>query len=232
MVIYADRYDQQQHIMSGILIQDERDPRAPATIFARSGVIATDPASRTVRLRLDNGSIHRSLAKTGYRLVEFRDYDLSISLGQGSQTVATNELDMSLAELRANLASGGFGARMMHDMALEYHRRFSLPFACLVFALVGMPLGIQNQRSGKAAGFSLSIGLLLAYYIVLSAGKTLGEKELLSPFLAAWAPNLLFIALGCYLFKKTAAEERIRFFETIPSLVVWARNLFTRKDAR
>jgi lipopolysaccharide export system permease protein len=232
MVIYADRYDQQQHVMSGILIQDERDPLAPSTIFARSGVIVTDPVSRIVRLRLDNGSIHRSLAKTGYRLIEFRNYDLSINLSQNSQTVATNELDMSLAELRANLASGRFGARMMHDMALEYHRRFSLPFACLVFALVGMPLGIQNQRSGKAAGFSLSIGLLLAYYIVLSAGKTLGERELLSPFLAAWTPNLLFISLGFYLFKKTAAEERIRLFEIVPHFASWARNLFTKKVER
>jgi lipopolysaccharide export system permease protein len=121
---------------------------------------------------------------------------------------------------------------MMHDMALEYHRRFSLPFACLVFALVGMPLGIQNQRSGKAAGFSLSIGLLLAYYIVLSAGKTLGERALLSPFLAAWTPNLLFISLGFYLFKKTAAEERIRLFEIIPHLAGRARMLFTRKVER
>jgi lipopolysaccharide export system permease protein len=232
MVIYADRYDQQQHVMAGILIQDERDPLAPSTIFARSGVIVTDPAARIVRLRLDNGSIHRSMAKTGYRLIEFSNYDLSINLGQNSQTVATNELDMSLAELRANLASGRFGARMMHDMAQEYHRRFSLPFACLVFALVGMPLGIQNQRSGKAAGFSLIIGLLLAYYIVLSAGKTLGERELLSPFLAAWTPNLLFISLGFYLFKKTAAEERIRLLEIIPHLAGWARNLFTKKVER
>ena len=95
-----------------------------------------------------------------------------------------------------------------------------------------MPLGIQNQRSGKAAGFSLSIGLLLIYYIVLSAGKALGEKELLTPFLAAWAPNLLFISLGLYLFKKTAAEERIPLLALVPNISRWVRSRLTRKDQR
>ena len=232
MVIYTDNYDQQGHNMTGILIQDERDPLAPSTIFARSGVIVTDPATKIIRLRLDNGSIHRAQGNSGYRLVEFKNYDLSININQNARTANINELDMSLDELRSNLASGRFDAKIRRDMELEYHRRFALPFACIVFALVGMPLGIQNQRSGKAAGFSLSIGLLLIYYIVLSAGKALGEKELLTPFLAAWAPNLLFISLGLYLFKKTAAEERIPLLALVPNISRWVRSRLTRKDQR
>ena len=229
MVIYTDRYNQRKQTMTGILIQDERDPLDPSTIYARSGVINSDPATKSIRLRLDNGSIHRTQGKTGYRLVEFRSYDLNINLNQASQAVNRNELDMSLAELRANLASGRFDAKMMRDMRLEYHRRFSLPFACLIFALVGMPLGIQNQRSGKAAGFTVSIGLLLCYYIVLSAGKALGEKGLLSPLLAAWAPNILFVTLGIYLFKTTASEKRIPLYGLFAGLTSWLRSRFARK---
>ncbi|ABQ27887.1 LPS export ABC transporter permease LptF [Geotalea uraniireducens] len=232
LVIYTDRYNQQKQTMSGILIQDERDPLEPSTIYARSGVINSDPATKSIRLRLDNGSIHRTQGKTGYRLVEFRNYDLNINLNQAAQTVNKNELDMSLAELRANLASGRFDAKMMRDMRLEYHRRFSLPFACLIFALVGMPLGIQNQRSGKAAGFTMSIGLLLAYYIVLSAGKALGERELLSPLLAVWAPNLLFVSLGIYLFKTTAAEERIPLYAFLTGIAGWLRSRLTKRGER
>ncbi len=229
MVIYTDRYNQRKQTMTGILIQDERDPLDPSTIYARSGVINSDPATKSIRLRLDNGSIHRTQGKTGYRLVEFRSYDLNINLNQASQAVNRNELDMSLAELRANLASGRFDAKMMRDMRLEYHRRFSLPFACLIFALVGMPLGIQNQRSGKAAGFTVSIALLLCYYIVLSAGKALGEKGLLSPLLAAWAPNLLFVSLGIYLFKTTASEKRIPLYGLLAGLTSWLHSRFARK---
>ena len=229
MVIYTDRYNQRKQTMTGILIQDERDPLDPSTIYARSGVINSDPATKSIRLRLDNGSIHRTQGKTGYRLVEFRSYDLNINLNQASQAVNRNELDMSLAELRANLASGRFDAKMMRDMRLEYHRRFSLPFACLIFALVGMPLGIQNQRSGKAAGFTVSIALLLCYYIVLSAGKALGEKGLLSPLLAAWSPNILFVTLGIYLFKTTASEKRIPLYGLFAGLTSWLRSRFARK---
>jgi lipopolysaccharide export system permease protein len=111
-------------------------------------------------------------------------------------------------------------------MRLEFNRRFALPFACFVFALVGVPLGIQNQRSGKATGFSISIGVLLIYYIILSAGRTLGEKGLAHPAIAVWAPNLILFALGAYLFKKTAAEQRIPMFEIFPAFMEWARQKF------
>lgn len=227
LVLYTDRFNEQDHTMAGILIQDERNPKEPSTIFADSGMVASDPKSRTIRLQLKNGGIHRGLGKAGYRLIEFQDYDLSINLGQATRDIARNELDMSFDELRAHIAAGRVDVKVLRDMQLEFHRRFSLPFACFVFALVGVPLGIQNQRSGKAAGFSVSIGVLLVYYIVLSAGKTLGERGLVHPAAAVWAPNLLFLALGIYLFRQTAAERRIFLFEVVPALVRRARDLLT-----
>ena len=84
---------------------------------------------------------------------------------------------MTLAQLRETLRTHVIDDKVRRDMLIELHRRFSLPFACFVFALVGVPLGIQNQRSGKGAGFSISIGVILIYYVVLSAGKTLGAKR-------------------------------------------------------
>jgi lipopolysaccharide export system permease protein len=144
-----------------------------------------------------------------------------------------NELDLTFDELREGIRSARTAPKMLWDMRLEFHRRFALPFACFVFALVGVPLGIQNQRSGKATGFSLSIGALLIYYIILSAGKTLGEKGLTHPAVAVWAPNLIFLALGAYLFGKTAAEKRIPLFEIIPALIGWARCKFDmRREQR
>ena len=100
-------------------------------------------------------------------------------------------------------------------MNLEIHRRFAMPFACFIFAIIAVPLGIQNRRSGKAAGFSLSIATLLVFYILQSAGKSLAEKELLSYFMAAWLPNGIFLAAGAYLFMKTAREERFALLDRI-----------------
>jgi lipopolysaccharide export system permease protein len=233
VVIYADRYDNQKHTMTGILIHDERNPAEPSTIFAGSGIIVADPVAKILRVDLKNGGIHMLSGKTGYRLIEFQDYILSINLSQAPREMVKNELDLTFDELREGIRSARTAPKMLWDMRLEFHRRFALPFACFVFALVGVPLGIQNQRSGKATGFSLSIGVLLIYYIILSAGKTLGEKGLTHPAVAVWAPNLIFLALGAYLFGKTAAEKRIPLFEIIPALIGWARCKFDmRREQR
>ena len=116
------------------------------------------------------------------------------------------ESEMTLSEL-INPPPKRFDAKELLSMQLEYHSRLALPFSCFVFTLLAMPLGIQNRRSGKAAGFSISIGILLLYYVALSAFKALGERMILPPPLACWAPNLVFLVLAVYLFYKTAAEE-------------------------
>jgi lipopolysaccharide export system permease protein len=226
LVIYTDSYDEGQHRMTGILIHDERDPQAPSTIFAANGLIVADPAVKALRVELKNGGIHRVSGKTDYRLIEFQDYSLSINLSQAPRELVKNELDLTYDELREGIRSPRTSPTLLLDMQLEFHRRFALPFACFVFTLVGVPLGIQNQRSGKATGFSISIGVLLMYYIILSAGKTLGEKGLAYPSVAVWAPNLILFALGAYLFKKTAAEQRIPLFEIFPAFMEWARHKF------
>ncbi|HEY6838026.1 MAG TPA: LptF/LptG family permease, partial [Geobacteraceae bacterium] len=139
-----------------------------------------------------------------------------------------DELDMTLAELRANLRSPTASPKLRLDMNLEFHRRFALPFACFVFALIGVPFGIQNQRSGKAAGFAVSIGLLLIYYVILSAGKALGQRGLLPPFAAVWTPNILFLVFGIYLFRTTAAEKRFFLFDMATRFLAWLREAWRR----
>jgi lipopolysaccharide export system permease protein len=230
IVLYVDRNPEGHGLMEGILIQDERDPGSPTTIFAEKGFVMADPAARSIRLQLTNGSIHRILSKTGYRQVTFKEYELAISLGQERKEVTKDELDMTLAELRGNLFAPGTNAKLRLDMQLEFHRRFALPFACFVFALIGVPLGIQNQRSGKAAGFAVSIGVLLAYYIVMTAGKALGERGLLLPAAAVWAPNIIFLLLGIHLFRATAGERRLFIFELATNLQRSLRAI-TRREA-
>jgi lipopolysaccharide export system permease protein len=219
LVLYTDRFNEQEHTMGGILIQDERDLKEPSTVFADSGVVVSDPKNRTIRLQLRNGGIHRGLGETGYRLIEFREYDLSINLGQVTREIARNERDMSFDELKGHISAGLVDVNALRDFQMEFHRRFALPFACFVFSLVGVPLGIQNQRSGKASGFSISIGILLIYYIVLSVGKTLGGRGIVHPIVAAWAPNLFFLTLGVYLFRQVATERRIFILDAVPAMI-------------
>ena len=226
VVLYVDRYHKDDGVMNGILIQDERNPEEPTTIFAETGGLFTDPTAKVVRLQLKNGSIHQARKSGGYRLVAFREYVLSISLTQSANGITRDEQDMTLMELRDAVRAPGLTPKVRLDMELEFHRRFALPFACFVFALVGVPLGIQNQRSGKGAGFAVSIGLLLVYYVMLSAGKALGARGLLHPAAAVWSPNVIFLLFGIRLFRTTAAERTLLIVTASSAALGWLRSLF------
>ncbi|HEY6873742.1 MAG TPA: LPS export ABC transporter permease LptF [Geobacteraceae bacterium] len=230
LVLYVDRYSSDRDSMSGILIQDERNPKEPSTIFAEQGIIERTPGTKSLRLSLKNGGIHRSIDTTGYRLLEFKDYELTINLAQSTKEMTKNELDMTFAELRESLHTHLTDDKERRDMLIEFHRRFALPFACFVFALVGVPLGIQNQRSGKAAGFSISIGVILVYYVVLSLGKTLAQKGIIYPAVAVWVPDIAFLLLGIYLFRMTASERTIPLIDLVRELLAWARGRKSRGE--
>jgi lipopolysaccharide export system permease protein len=229
LVIYIDRNDEKSGTLSGIMIQDERDPKKISTIFASTGTLDSDENSKQLRLHLADGSMHQSAEGGKYRRLDFTGYDLSVDLTKSIKNFEKNEQDMTLTEIRANLRKGGFSKKLTVDMGLEIHRRFALPFACIIFAVVAMPLGIQNRRSGKAAGFSFSIATILVYYIVQSIGRTLGEKELLYPALAIWLPNLIFLTGGIVLFRQAALEQRLELLDRIIAAVNALGSKFGRR---
>ncbi len=85
--------------------------------------------------------------------------------------------------------------RRMAGLEVEIHKKFSLPAACLVFILLGAPLGVRVRRAGPAVAF-LSIGFFLFYYLCLVGGEELANRLILSPALAMWLPNVVLGAVG------------------------------------
>jgi lipopolysaccharide export system permease protein len=84
--------------------------------------------------------------------------------------------------------------RRIAGLSVEYHKKFSLPAACVVFVLIGAPLGMRVRRAGPAVAF-VSIAFFLFYYLCLVGGEELANRLLLAPWLAMWLPNL---ALGLW----------------------------------
>ena len=82
---------------------------------------------------------------------------------------------------------------------VEMHKMFAIPFACIVFGILGLPLGITNRRGGKSSGFSLSIAIILIYYVMINNGEHLADTGKIGPAVAMWTPNLALLALGIYL---------------------------------
>lgn len=101
--------------------------------------------------------------------------------------------------------------RKINRLDIETARRFSMPFAALILAIVGMPLGVQPPRSQKTwgAGISALLGLFVfvVYYGFLSVGITLAERGTLDPTVALWLPNLAAIALAAFSLHRIGSER-------------------------
>ncbi len=223
IVLYAEHYDDERHILKGVIIHDGRDRLRPLTIFAADGVLGGGSGQRDLRLTLSNGSIHSAGKGNDYRLVSFGEYIMTIA-APGSTGVGRSEQDMAIAELWQQVGNGAVPSQARLKSAAELHSRFALPFASLVFAVLAVPLGMQNRRSGKSSGFSISIAILLAYYILLSLLRTLAERGAIPPGLALWLPNLIFLALGWSLLRMASLERSFPF----PSVDMFQR-LFRKK---
>ena len=74
--------------------------------------------------------------------------------------------------------------------------KVSLPFSCLVFALVGAPLGLRPPRSGKISGYVWALPIMLGYYVIYTSMSSIATGGSISPILAAWLPNILGLGVG------------------------------------
>jgi lipopolysaccharide export system permease protein len=88
--------------------------------------------------------------------------------------------------------------RRIDSFEVEVHKKFSIPFACVVFVLVGGPLGVRTRKGGFA-NMAISVAFFIIYYFFLIGGEQLADRRLASPALAMWMPNIFFGLIGIYL---------------------------------
>lgn len=94
----------------------------------------------------------------------------------------------------------------MNAAMIEIHKKYSIPVACMVFVLIGAPLGILARRGGLATGAGLSIVFFLIYWAFLIGGEQLGDRGIVRPVIAMWAPNVIVGGFGIYLVIHTVQE--------------------------
>jgi len=90
---------------------------------------------------------------------------------------------------------------------VEAHKKFSIPFACILFVLLGAPLGILAKRGGFAISTAFSFGFFLLYYILLITGEELADRNHVSPEIGMWAPNIVLFVISSYLIIYTIREK-------------------------
>ena len=99
--------------------------------------------------------------------------------------------------------------RSIHTYLVEIHKKYSIPFACVIFVLVGAPLGMMARRGNFGVAASLSLGFFLFYWASLIGGEKLADRNLLSPFLSMWLANFIVGAIGIYLTVRMGKEAMI-----------------------
>ncbi len=115
--------------------------------------------------------------------------DRASSLGRTVQ----NETSNLLFSIRNDM-------EMQRKYMVEVHKKFSIPFACFCFVLVGVPLGVLAKRGGFGIGAGLSLAFFLMYWAFLISGEKLADRGLVSPLVAMWAGNAVLILIGAGLF--------------------------------
>jgi LPS export ABC transporter permease LptG/LPS export ABC transporter permease LptF len=193
-----------------VFLADLTEPANPHITTAAEAVVVNGtpntPDAQTIRLHLLNGGQHDTTATdpNQYNISTFTTTDIPIETETPEDAhlgrINTPTQSLSLAELwRRGNSQAATNGRDAAIYRIEFNKRFSYPFACLVLMLVGVPLGISSKRGGKSTGFVLTILLVFIYYFLSLVGTAFAQSGKLSPFVGVWGANLLFAAAGAIL---------------------------------
>lgn len=100
-----------------------------------------------------------------------------------------------------------YGRKDMNSYWVEIHKKYSLPFACIVFVLIGAPLGTMMKRGGFGMAAGISLIFFLVYWAFLIGGEKLADRGLVSPFWGIWSANILLTIVGILITIKSAREK-------------------------
>jgi LPS export ABC transporter permease LptG/LPS export ABC transporter permease LptF len=229
-LLYAEEVPPRGELHRLFLYRDAQSPEQEEeiTLANRAGIAYGSAGSElAIEVTLREGVSHamNPLRPEGYRVTRFGRQ--SVRLPPAPALVARLRLlseppprglrEQSLPDLVRTIAEmdrldNPRARRLMGNEArLELHKQLSLPCASIVLAFLGVPLGLMSRRGSRSASFAVGLGVTLFYWILLTVGEDLLRKEVLpSPFLAAWAPNLLFLAAGGVLSVHAARASLVR----------------------
>lgn len=198
------------------LAETEPNTQKNMVTVADWGEIKVDDAGERVVLLLTNAVRHTvDLARpASYEISRHRELDVVLedqfTSEQKAKFAASKGVrELNLTELRRARRDRNASPEMRNLALVEIHKKFSIPFACLVFGLFALPLGINNRRGGKTTGFALSIGVIVVYYILLNDGEEAARFGKLPAWLAMWMPNLVLAAAGLFLLIRRNSDKSL-----------------------
>ena len=202
-IFYASRY--QKNIMEGVTVLDfsrsdfqqilkaktgKFEKKSSSWIFFDGSIVSIDPSGQTTNIKFKEYT---------YPFVEG-----PMELAKISKDATEMTLKQAIQAEKIYKNTGNM--KEVRRIKVRIQEKFTLPFACLVFGLIGSSLGSKsNLRSSKSQGFGLSVILILIYYVMSFIFSSFGVKGILPPILAAWLPVFISLGGGIYLLRKSSS---------------------------
>ncbi len=185
-VLDFSRQDTQQILKAKSAVFDKENS---SWIFSDGSIVSVDQGGQTTNIKFE---------KYRYPFVEG-----PLDLARVPKDATEMSLKQALEAERIYKETGNL--KEIRRIQVRIQEKFTLPFACLVFGLIGSSLGSKsNLRSSKSQGFGLSVILILVYYVMSFVFSSFGVKGLLSPIIATWLPVLISMGGGIYFLRKAS----------------------------
>jgi len=199
---YARRFDGKQ--MLDLTVLDFSQGKPTQILAAESAVWVTD--QNVWKFRKGTTYIIDS-SGTYHSILKFDQQDLQLTrapLDLAQEQRSADEMNIKELSRYIGLIRQSGDLKEERKLEVRLQQKYALPFICVVFALVGAPLGMRPQRTSTALGFGVSVLIIFAYYMLLFICGALGQVEILTPVAAAWMPNLICLGAGLFLISRVS----------------------------
>ena len=209
--IYVGKKDGNK--LENIMVFELDENSLPTKVtHARSGMLEADLENKRILMHLYNARYQQRDENDPLDLRRMRD---GINMTEGTLPISLEELyerekhqpnrsAMSIQQLLEQLKSED--KRQQSTSRTEINKRFSFPFSCLAFAIIGVPLGVTTHRRETTIGFAMGLIVAFTYFLFVIVGDTLRANPHVHPELLVWFPNVLFLVLGAFLFRRLARQ--------------------------
>ena len=203
MNVWIGEIDDETGILRDLRIYRDDDAGRTQSITAARGQIHIMPSGTDVVLELHDGTMHRADPNDPevYDLLKFKTIRIPFpvsSLIRWAERRSTNlkNSEKTLRHVLRDLEDARKAGRPTRRLWREVGERTAMPFACLTFVLVGVPLGIRPHKSIRGYGAIVCVVLVLVFYLLYSVGQVLARQDVLHPLLSLWLPNAFLGGAG------------------------------------
>jgi LPS export ABC transporter permease LptF/LPS export ABC transporter permease LptG len=171
---------------------------SPRVTLASDAVAIPDAAHNRIQLSLSNASTYEVSNDTSeYKVSSSPGHDMMLQAQRNNGVEPSKPvIEMDTGPLYKLAYRDRSDPERTLEARIELNQRLALPFACMLLALTGIPLGVGSRRSGKSSAYVLTVALALLYFTGLINAINFGRQGILPAGLAVWMPNLLFATLG------------------------------------